>query len=228
MPLHPGLEILSAAARAPLVPRGCSSTGTAIECCVGLVLYDGDISNYHLVISVGNDSDGEKLVVQEQASHRRLPAGCPGRHINLDGTFCLGWGPTRPVVPRSAVEAERAWSQIEEYLNYQDRASACGTWPARASWAHGDSAARAQREIEEMDRRLPAALRGLKALDVQGLTRRKVCPCGSGQRVKDCHEMEIAKLRDLHQEMEQGEEAFWRSWADRPCCGTMRDCRLAR
>jgi hypothetical protein len=55
-----------------------------------------------------------------------------------------------------------------------------------------------------------------------------VCPCGSGQRVKDCHEMEIAKLRDLHQEMEQGEEAFWRSWADRPCCGTMRDCRLAR
>ena len=200
MPLHPSLEILSAAAVAPLVPHGCSSTETAIECSVALPLYDGEISNYHLVISIGNDSDGEKLVVQEQASRRRLPAACPGRHINIDGTFCLGWGPTRPVVPRSAMEAESAWAQIEWYLHYQDRASACGTWPARATWAHGDSAARAQREIEELDRTLPADLRGLQALDVERLTRRKVCPCGRGQRVKDCHEMEIAKLREASTE----------------------------
>jgi hypothetical protein len=224
--LHPALENLCATAKAPRVPDGCLSTGKSIECSMHLPLYDGETSIYRLVISVRPGAPRD-LAVREQASHRRLPDGCPSRHINQDGTFCLGWGPTAPCVPHSRAEAEYVWSLIAGYLHLQDRATACATWPASAEWPHGN-AAKAQYELEELLKKVPARFRELGILDLERLTRRKECPCGSHRRVKDCHEPELANVGRLRREVSREGDLFWRGWADRPCCGTMRNCRLTQ
>lgn len=223
--LHRGLLTLLETARAPLHAEADPAKGDAIYCSVPLRLYDGETSTYRLQISIGHDNGLPRLVVQEQPEHGRLPAGCPARHINMDGTFCLGWGPTRPEVPNSVTDAERAWALICGYLHLQDRASASGMWPLEAAWAHGDAAV-AQHSIEEINRTLSPSLSKLLPNELHQLTRRRPCACGSGKRVKDCHEMPIARLRALYVEMARGEDAFWQQWAGRPCCGTMRKCRL--
>lgn len=197
----------------------------SIECAVLLRLYDGDASTYRLRISVGRENGAERLAVQEKPEHHRLPAGCPARHINMDGTFCLGWGPSLVAVPSSAVEAERAWATIAGYLHLQDRASASQTWPHQAAWAHGE-AARAQNAIEELIRTLPPGIGALPPERLMNPTRRTPCACGSGRRLKDCHNVAVARLRDLQLDLTRGEDEFWRSWGDRPCCGTMRECKL--
>ena len=225
MSLHPGLQSLCATATAPLVPEGCIPVDDGIECALLLRLYDGDVSTYRLRISVGHENGAERLAVREEPQHRRLPAACPARHINMDGTFCLGWGPSRVAVPASAVEAERAWATIAGFLHLQDRASASQTWPHHAAWAHGE-AARAQNAIEELIRTLPPSFGALSREMLSNLARRRPCACGSGRRLKDCHNVALARLRDLHLDLARGEDDFWRGWGDRPCCGTMRDCRL--
>jgi hypothetical protein len=227
MSLHPGLQYLLETAKAPLVSDGCVVAGDALECSARVRLYDNDYSAYRLRLSIAPENGSPSLVVQEQPARRRLPLGCPSRHINKDGAFCLGWGPSRPHVPQTPEEAENVWAIIAGYLNLQDRASASGTWPHRAAWAHG-GAAKAQLEIETLCTRLPARFRALELDDLSLLTRRKDCACGSGHRVKDCHETAISRLRQLHQEMARCENAFWREWDDRPCCETMSECRLRR
>jgi hypothetical protein len=225
MSLHPGLQLLCATATAPLVPDGCTPVDDAIECAILLRLYDGDTSTYRLRISVGAQNGEERLAVQEDPGHRRLPPGCPARHINRDGTFCLGWGPSRVVIPPSAAEAERTWATIAGYLHLQDRASASQTWPHQAAWAHGE-AAKAQHEIEELLRTLPLIFGALPLETVMDSARRRPCACGSSRRLKDCHNVAVARLRDLRLALARGEDAFWGGWSDRPCCRTMRECRL--
>jgi hypothetical protein len=225
MSLHSGLEHLRDAARTPLTIEECPAVEDGVCCSIPLRLYDGDPSVYRLQISIGSEDGQARLVVREQSAHRRLPLGCPARHINMDGTFCVGWGPSRPPVPRNATEAETAWKIICGYLQLQDRATASGEWPPEAAWAHGD-AAKAQQAIEDLASTLPARLAKPSQLELLRLTRRRPCPCGSGDRVKDCHEPSITELRSLYAAVVRGEDAFWRGWAGRPCCGTMRECRL--
>jgi hypothetical protein len=209
----------------PLLAEAGAPEEDAIYCTVPLLLYDGETSIYRLQISIGHNNGRARLVVQEQPAHRRLPVCCPARHINTDGSFCLGWGPSQPEVPETATAGEAAWALICGYLHLQDRASASGMWPPEAAWAHGDAAS-AQHAIEELNRTLPPSLSKLLPNELLHLTRRKPCACGSGKRVKDCHETPVARLRELYAELARGEDAFWRQMAGRPCCGTMSECRL--
>src|SRR5687767_11893461 len=105
MALHSGLEHLREAIRTPLALDDCPEVEGAVCCTVPFHLYDGDPSVYRVQISIGSEDGHAQLLVREQATHRRLPLGCPARHINMDGTFCLGRGPSRPAVPRNATEA---------------------------------------------------------------------------------------------------------------------------
>ena len=50
-------------------------------------LADGRVREHHLCVHV---VDG-RLRVAEHHDRRLLPAFCAERHINSDGSFCLGW-----------------------------------------------------------------------------------------------------------------------------------------
>jgi hypothetical protein len=87
--------------------------------------------------------------VREQVQARRLPAHCPERHINRDGSFCLYWqegeDEARPV--KDADSAADWWILLNSYLNRQETAAVLGRWVGEAR-AHGD-AARHQRAAEQ-------------------------------------------------------------------------------
>jgi len=81
-----------------------------------------------------------------------LPAYCPERHINYDGTFCLNWKEDVALEVRDSASAERWWNHLVNFLRTQARAANKKRWPGRA-WAHGD-AARHQRAAEAAAARL--------------------------------------------------------------------------
>lgn len=86
---------------------------------------DGQWSRYHVEV---RDCGGSRLVVRE-SEPRRLPVFCPERHINPDGSFCLGWEPGVPRLPASPKEARAWWSVLRGYLRLQDAAATARVWP---------------------------------------------------------------------------------------------------
>lgn len=84
--------------------------------------------------------DNFRVSVSE-ASPRRLPSACPDRHINLDGTFCLGWGQDDLKIVSDSVSAQKWWATIVRFLGYQINANRRGIWPGSENdRAHGDAA----------------------------------------------------------------------------------------
>lgn len=88
--------------------------------------------------------------VREQPQARRLPAQCPERHINLDGSFCLFWqegeDEARPV--KDADSAADWWTLLIKFLTRQETVAVLRRWVGDAR-AHGD-AARHQRAAEQI------------------------------------------------------------------------------
>lgn len=69
-----------------------------------------------------------------------LPAFCPNRHINDDGSFCLYW---RAVdgIKIDCTEAARVWLEtLVRFLQLQFRAARLRSWPDRKARAHGVAA----------------------------------------------------------------------------------------
>jgi hypothetical protein len=68
-----------------------------------------------------------------------LPAFCPDRHINDDGSFCLYW---RAVdgIEIDCTEAARAWLEtLVRFLQLQFRAARLRRWPDGRARAHGSA-----------------------------------------------------------------------------------------
>jgi len=159
----------------------------------------------------------------------RLPHWCPERHIMEKGRFCLSWSPTPP-----ALDTPDAltgwWQQLLGYLGLQLVAEETGTWPRSKEWAHG--AAPEQHAFEERAKHVDA--RAVEAVErgtvsigggrVDG--RRRPCPCGSTERVKDCHEHDLVELSGLLAKQKAKERAFWQHYALATCCRTMSTCPL--
>lgn len=119
----------------------------------------------HFEISV-KSSDESRMVVQllvdviknEYLEVREkvpsvLPASCPQRHINYDGSFCLGW---LGVMDKKITDQESAsdwWKTLYAYLRKQRRASYSRKWPGE-EWAHGHKAAASQWFVEEAAKNL--------------------------------------------------------------------------
>ncbi|HRP72719.1 MAG TPA: hypothetical protein PK743_08815 [Luteimonas sp.] len=59
---------------------------------VTITLPSGQKHNFELAAS----AIASRVFVRESQPGHMLPAFCPDRHINGDGTFCLGWGPQNP------------------------------------------------------------------------------------------------------------------------------------
>ena len=190
---------------------------------------DGTPEDYLLNV----DTDGSRLLVGEAGAPARLPI-CPQRHINRDGTFCLGWGPSSVSAPVNRDEATECWSRIAGFLDLQHVAVATGRWPEKHAWRHG-AAAPVQCQLEQRLADLPEDIRARvhsyqrsRSLPGRLNGRTAECPCGSGRPLSVCHEAAVLDVLGLQEAVEREEEAFWGEWRDHPCCETMEGCPLRR
>jgi len=84
---------------------------------------------------------GDKVSAFEHPVGNNLPRFCPDRHINSDGSFCLGWGDNNPNAIDGVDAAQIWWSTLVRYLAHQVSATKSRRWPGRQNdRAHGDAA----------------------------------------------------------------------------------------
>jgi hypothetical protein len=172
-----------------------------------------------------------------------LPMFCPERHINSDGSFCLGLRAGEGLTDETA---PAWWKKLQAFLLWLETAAESGLWPAEAQISHGVagetelSAERAANEIGvysayreavEFDAGLIAASLS-KINQATGLLRngRSRCVCGRKNRRendllrRECHRRGCPIVLEHRRRAEVAE--FWHSIRDKPCCGTMQDCPL--
>lgn len=98
-------------------------------------LVDGRVIPYSLEL---RDCGGVVTVREVVPEH--LPAFCPERHINSDGTFCLNYSPVRSLRIEDEGSA-RVWMEtVYKFLKLQERARLQRKWPNDKVWAHGGAA----------------------------------------------------------------------------------------
>lgn len=81
--------------------------------------------------------EGHRAAAQEIGG--MLPSFCPPRHINLDSSFCLGWGDGASPEVVNEESAELWWGLVLAFLRLQIRASYARRWTGQ-EWAHGAAA----------------------------------------------------------------------------------------
>jgi len=119
-------------------------------------LVDGRTIPYSLELW---DYDGVVSVREKIADH--LPAFCPERHINSDGTFCLSYSPVQSLKIEDE-DSARVWMEtLYKFLKLQERARLQRKWPNDKAWAHGGAAhhqLRAQAAASVLGDRVVSAL----------------------------------------------------------------------
>lgn len=100
-----------------------------------LLLADGQVLRYKLEVR-----HTPKGVVAREAVPAHLPAFCPQRHINGDGTFCLFWKESENVDVQDLGDAVNWWGILCGFLRLQKRAEKKRQWPNSNEWAHGNAA----------------------------------------------------------------------------------------
>lgn len=188
-----------------------------------------------------------KLSVRERAP-RQWPVACPERHINRNGTFCLGVGD--PVSPKDAKHANAWWRWLNEFIECQRVAADSGCWPSTRALHHGD-AYKYQRKMEDLAagtifeqdvRRALEAAQGWLLGDIPRLSKdrkrlvnlRAPCPRGCLRRRKpilrrNCDHKELMFDLVKNEWLRRKEESdFWNIFEGQQCCETMRDCPLRK
>jgi hypothetical protein len=193
---------------------------------------------------------GTVLSVRERAGSDVRPRRCPDRHVNADGSFCLGMDVTQ-VADRD--EAIVWWGLLREYLLLQRTAARTRTWPAGQFIAHGDagpyhlrarSAAAALGILDQYDEAVAGAPHWLSDGSVRLskdrlrlVNGRAACPMGCRGRCgrprlrteccRRCLVFELVLADAMRRELT---ELYWkRHLIDGvPCCGTLRECPLRR
>jgi len=184
----------------------------------------------------------------------RLPRpGCPERHINFDGSLCLGLAPDVTKFIRNEGDASDWWASLESHLQLQVIAEVLGRWDASREFSHGD-AGHFQREAEKLadslgilslyeegvqnragpfGRDLPKIRKSTSLL----VNQRAFCPCERANRRMEHHIRRrcpdkdvVAKLVRAERKRLKAIDDFWKEVRKQgwKCCGTMRDCPLKK
>lgn len=98
-------------------------------------LSDGSSTVYQLNLVAKKNSISAK-----ETTPNLLPASCPERHINLDGSFCIYWKQAQDLSVIDSKSAILWWQHLHGYLVLQVRAAKKRVWPGK-EWAHGTAAA---------------------------------------------------------------------------------------
>ncbi|HFJ9613185.1 MULTISPECIES: E2 domain-containing protein [Stenotrophomonas] len=97
----------------------------------------GAVLMFTLAITIA----GVNVAAREAPGHDQLPKFCPDRHINPDGSFCLGWGEDKPGRIIDDAAARQWWSTVYRFLAQQIIANVRRVFPgAENGRAHGDAA----------------------------------------------------------------------------------------
>lgn len=141
--------------------------GNELDIALPVTLSDGRCPVYRLHVSIAGKSASAKEVTPTL-----LPAFCPERHINADGSFCLYWRAVDDIVIDGPKSALAWWETLVRFLQLQTRAVRRRHWPDGGGRAHGEAAIhqfRAERAAERLgnplstdmqDGRLSVAIRG--------------------------------------------------------------------
>src|SRR5690606_6164310 len=68
-----------------------------------------------------------RITVSETNPGTALPAACPERHINRNGTFCIGLNAGNSISENNSVQ--QWWGWLEQFFQCQQIASKYGRWP---------------------------------------------------------------------------------------------------
>lgn len=193
--------------------------------------------------------DSNEISVREHPIGRLLPAFCPTRHMNFDGTFCLGYEAGDHINGDAAAQAW--WRKLEGFLLCQETAHSRRTWPREVQISHG-AAGRIQLEAERVAAELDCLTTYLDAVRTDTgsiasclwlvsskrgrlVNGRAACVCGRRRRTqvlklrRECFADGDACLVMLEVNRREAEKEFWRDCltSGRSCCGTMDECPLA-
>ena len=129
-----------------LCPINFSPTSRQSNSILGVYSIDASTSVHPTSFSLRIAQRGDLLVVSEAIVGSALPESCPERHINPDGTFCIGVDAGANL----ATEKEYLdwWSLLDQYLQAQCVASRTKVWPIHKGLAHGGAGETQLRTIE--------------------------------------------------------------------------------
>lgn len=99
------------------------------------VVYADEFQDFYHLEFIG---EGDSIKVREREPEH-LPAFCPERHINPNGTFCLSWDEDETLQVTDLANAQHFWTVLLGFLVRQRRAKRNRKWPGEA-WAHGGAA----------------------------------------------------------------------------------------
>jgi hypothetical protein len=183
-------------------------------------------------------------VSARERTAKLLPKFCPDRHVNDDGSFCLGLRAGEGI--SESKNAIVWWEKLKLFLLCQETAHETGQWPPGAELSH-DVAGEIEERAEEIARSIGRlddyrnAVRFNTGPIVEGLIKinrstrqlrngRSACVCGRADRRgrsllrRDCHKLgcpiEFEYARRL------ATDHFWESMKGKACCGSMRNCPL--
>jgi hypothetical protein len=189
-------------------------------------------------------SFGDEIKVSERSVGSTLPACCPERHINPDGSFCIGLRAGEGITDETA---PAWWKKLHAFALWQETAAETGFWPSEAQLSHGEAGemelaaenAADQLGLRAVYREAVAFDTGFIATGVSrinaktGMLRngRSACICGRTDRRgrtllrRDCHGLGCPIVFE-HRRRAMVDE-YWRTLRGRvACCGTMRECPL--
>lgn len=106
-------------------------------------LVDGRVLRYRLILH----ANGAHVSAREE-SPSHLPAFCPERHINYDGTFCLYYPAAEQLIVTDTASAVAWLETLYKFLKLQERAHVKRKWPDANAWAHGGAAHHQLRAIK--------------------------------------------------------------------------------
>jgi len=199
-------------------------------------------------MKVTSTSDG---VCIQDAGGRLPQPGCPERHINFDGSLCLGIAPTGTKVVVNDNDAQEWWVNVESHLQGQVIAEVTGKWRPSRELSHGDGAIyqlQAEKLAESIGI-LETYLSGLHySIGPFGLilprihpangmlvNQRAVCPCmrsikrGERHLRRNCPDKStVAKLVAAEWKRRKAVDKFIQDAKAKgyPCCNTMKNCPL--
>ena len=221
----------------------CSSNGQG-QATIALAVprAGGTISReYHLVVT----ANGSYVSVKEAPDAQHLPTSCPDRHINPDGTFCLGL--RAGYLVEDDKTAGQWWDKLHVFLNCQETAAETRAWPDYAQLSHGEEAAELQLVAEDLAREFDLLEEYKVAMwDREGVIAfvaervdlntmrprngRAACVCGRPDKRgrpllrRQCWKMGLKCLPILERQRQEAIKDFWTARGNAPCCGTMDGC----
>lgn len=155
----------------------------------------------------------DAVLAREVGGKTLLPSNCTQRHMNTDGSFCIGHGAPWLVVDQST--AAQWWGLMLGYLQCQDIAAVTRKWPPNRGLSHGDAAA-IQLEAEAIADRLGVLVQYREAIEYGAPWPPTEIPTSD----------EFEELMFLERLRRQTDQDFMK-YINYPCCGTMDDCPIA-